>query len=111
LVAASIPSPFSSAEVWLSIGAGITGLGMGFAAPASNNASLHLAPAEVASITGLRGMFRQSGSIISISVTTAILSISTQPGIAQAYVFVAFAAILLTAIPLIIAVPDHRGAW
>jgi MFS family permease len=111
LVVLASPSPIASAEVWLSIGAGITGLGMGIAAPASNNASLHLAPAEVASITGLRGMFRQSGAIISISVATAILSISTQPGIAQAYVFVAFAAILLTAIPLIIVLPDHRGAW
>jgi hypothetical protein len=44
-------------------------------------------------------------------LTTAILSISTQPGLAQAYVFVGFAAILATAIPLIIALPDHRGAW
>ena len=111
LVVLAVPSPLPSAEVWLSIGAGITGLGMGMAAPASNNASLHLAPAEVASITGLRGMFRQSGAIVSISVATAILSIATQPGIAQAYVFVAFAAILLTAIPLIIALPDHRGGW
>jgi MFS family permease len=105
------PSPIGSAEAWLSIGAGITGLGMGIAAPASNNASLHLAPGEVASITGLRGMFRQSGAIISISVTTAILSISTQPGITQAYVFTVFAALLATAIPLIIVLPDHRGAW
>jgi MFS family permease len=111
LILLAAPSPFASAEVWLSIGAGITGLGMGIAAPASNNASLHLAPGEVASITGLRGMFRQSGAIISVSLTTAILSISTQPGLAQAYVFVAFAAILATAVPLIIALPDHRGAW
>jgi MFS family permease len=111
LVVLAAPSPFTSPEVWLSIGAGITGLGMGVAAPASNNASLHLAPAEVASITGLRGMFRQSGAIVSISVATAILSISAQPGITQAYVFVAFAAILATAIPLIIVLPDHRGAW
>jgi MFS family permease len=111
LAALAFPSPIASAEVWLSIGAGITGLGMGIAAPASNNASLHLAPADVASITGLRGMFRQSGAIISISLTTAILTISTQPGITQAYVFLAFAAILLAALPLIITLPDHRGAW
>jgi Na+/melibiose symporter-like transporter len=111
LILLAAPSPFASAEVWLSIGAGITGLGMGIAAPASNNASLHLAPGEVASITGLRGMFRQSGAIISVSLTTAILSISAQPGLAQAYVFVAFAAILAAAIPLILALPDHRGAW
>src|SRR3954447_8665539 len=52
LILLAAPSPFASAEVWLSIGAGITGLGMGVAAPASNNASLHLAPGEVASLTG-----------------------------------------------------------
>jgi MFS family permease len=105
------PSPIASPEAWLSIGAGVTGLGMGIAAPATNNASLHLAPTEVASITGLRGMFRQSGAIISISVTTAVLAVSTQPGTTQAYVFAAFAVILAGAIPLIIALPDHRGAW
>ena len=43
---------------------------MGLAVPASNNASLQLAPDQVAAIAGLRGMFRQSGSIIAVSVTT-----------------------------------------
>ncbi len=111
LAVLAAPSPLRSPELWLSVGAGVTGLGMGIAAPASNNASLHLAPADIASITGLRGMFRQSGAILSISVATAILSVSTQPGLAQAYVFAAFAVVLVTALPLIIVLPDHRGAW
>jgi hypothetical protein len=37
--------------------------------------------------------------------------LATQPGTAQAYVFVAFAALLAAAIPLIVVLPDHRGAW
>lgn len=111
LAVLATPSPIASPEAWLSVGAGITGLGMGIAAPATNNASLHLAPTEIASITGLRGMFRQSGAIVSISVATAILAVSTQPGVTQAYVFAAFAVILAGTIPLIIALPDHRGAW
>ena len=37
------------------------GVGMGLAAPASSNAGLDLAPQEAAAITGLRGMFRQTG--------------------------------------------------
>jgi MFS family permease len=111
LVALAVPPPVGSVELWLAVGAGISGLGMGIAAPASNNASLHLAPTEIASITGLRGMFRQSGAIISISIATTVLSVSGRPGLAQAYVFVAFAAILLVAIPLIFTMPDHRGSW
>jgi uncharacterized membrane protein len=89
----------------------VTGCGMGLAVPASNNASLQLAPDQVAAIAGLRGMFRQSGSIIAVSVTTAILARSADPGIAQAHVFLAFAVVLLAALPLVFTVPDHRGSW
>jgi MFS family permease len=111
LVLLALPPQGLAAQAWLSLAAGITGLGMGMAAPASNNASLHLAPREIASITGLRGMFRQSGAIVSISVTTALLSVSTEPGITQAFVFAVFAVILLAAVPLILSMPDHRGSW
>ncbi|GAA3081857.1 MDR family MFS transporter [Pseudonocardia yunnanensis] len=111
LVLLALPPQGLSPQAWLSIAAGITGLGMGMAAPASNNASLHLAPREISAITGLRGMFRQSGAIVSITVTTAVLSVSTSPGITQAYVFGVFAVILLAAVPLIISMPDHRGSW
>jgi MFS family permease len=111
MVLLALPPQGLSTQAWLSVAAGITGLGMGLAAPASNNASLHLAPREISSITGLRGMFRQSGAIVSISITTALLSVSAQPGITQAYVFAVFAVILLAAVPLILSMPDHRGSW
>ena len=84
---------------------------MGMAAPASNNASPAPRAREISAITGLRGMFRQSGAIVSITVTTAVLSVSASPGITQAYVFAVFAVILLAAVPLIISMPDHRGSW
>ena len=48
--------------------------GMGMAVPATNNATLQLAPDQVAAIAGLRGMFRQSGSILTLSATTALLA-------------------------------------
>jgi MFS family permease len=111
MVLLALPPQGMSTQAWLSVAAGITGLGMGMAAPASNNASLHLAPREISSITGLRGMFRQSGAIVSISITTALLSVSAQPGITQGYVFAVFAVILLAAVPLILSMPDHRGSW
>ena len=59
---------------WLALAAGVTGCGMGLSVPAANNASLQLAPDQVAAIAGLRGMFRQGGSIIAVSVTTAIIA-------------------------------------
>jgi EmrB/QacA subfamily drug resistance transporter len=104
-------SPGLSAYAWLAIGSAITGCGMGLSVPASNNASLQLAPDQVAAIAGLRGMFRQSGSIIAVSVTTALIARSSHPGIVQAHVFLVFAALLLVLLPLIRLVPDHHGNW
>jgi MFS family permease len=96
---------------WLALAAGITGIGMGLSIPASNNASLQLAPDQISAIAGLRGMFRQSGGIVAVSITTTILTHSTASGTAQAYSFVVFAAILLLMIPITFLVPDHRGTW
>src|ERR1700742_486003 len=98
---------------WLAIGAGLTGFGMGLSVPASNNASLQLAPDQVAAIAGLRGMFRQSGAITAVSVTTAVIARSStaQAGIMQAHVFLIFAGILVLMLPLVKFVPEHRGNW
>jgi EmrB/QacA subfamily drug resistance transporter len=104
-------SPGISPYAWLAIGAAITGFGMGLSVPASNNASLQLAPDQVAAIAGLRGMFRQSGSIIAVSVTTALIARSSHPGLVQAHVFVVFAVLLIALLPLIRLVPDHHGNW
>jgi EmrB/QacA subfamily drug resistance transporter len=104
-------APAISAYAWLAIAAAITGLGMGLSVPASNNASLQLAPDQVAAIAGLRGMFRQSGAIIAISVTTAVIARSSSPGIVQAQVFVVFAFLLVLLLPLVWLVPEHRGNW
>ncbi|GAA1600266.1 MFS transporter [Kribbella sancticallisti] len=96
---------------WLALAAGITGIGMGLSIPASNNAILQLAPDQISAITGLRGMFRQSGGIVAVSVTTTILAHSANGGLAQAHSFLVFAAVLLLIVPLTLLVPDHRGSW
>jgi EmrB/QacA subfamily drug resistance transporter len=104
--------PLVSPYAWLAISAAVTGCGMGLSVPASNNASLQLAPDQVAAIAGLRGMFRQSGAIIAVSITTAIAARSSHPGIAQAHVIVLFAFLLLAMLPLVWwLVPDHHGNW
>ena len=100
-----------SPYAWLSVSAGFTGVGMGLSMPASNNATLQLARDQVAAIAGLRGMFRQSGAIISISISTAILARSAEPGLATRDILVAFAALLVVVLPFTFLVPEHRGSW
>lgn len=97
--------------VWLSIAAGITGVGLGMATPATNNAVLQLAPEHTAAVAGLRGMFRQSGGITGISIVTAIIARSNDPAHTQAWVFVVFAVILVLLTPLVRLVPEHKGGW
>ena len=80
--------------LWLAGWSLLTGLGMGVSTPATNNATLQLAPDQVAQIAGLRGMFRQSGGILSVSITTALLARSSNPGITQAYMFLVEAALI-----------------
>jgi MFS family permease len=109
----AIGAPISP-YAWLAIGAALTGLGMGLSVPASNNASLQLAPDQVAAIAGLRGMFRQSGAITAVSVTTAVIARSGSPAagaLVQSHVFLVFAVILLLLLPLVRLVPEHRGTW
>ncbi len=105
-VPASLP-PY----LWLAAWSLLTGLGMGVSTPATNNATLQLAPDQVAQIAGLRGMFRQSGGIMSVSITTALLARSSNPGVTQAYTFVAEAALMLLMVGLVFLVPDHKGRW
>jgi EmrB/QacA subfamily drug resistance transporter len=101
-----------SPYVWLSICAGITGLGNGMANPASRNACLQVAPDEVAAISGLRQMFVFMGIIFSVSAVTAILNRSADPGLAQAHVMWGVAGLLvLVMVPLVFRVPEHKGSW
>ena len=66
----------------------------------------------MAAIAGLRGMFRQGGSIIAVSITTAIIARSHHPGLMQAHVFVVFAGLLVLLVPVVWwLVPDHHGNW
>jgi hypothetical protein len=56
-------------------------------------------------------MFRQSGSIIAVSVTTAVIARSNHPGLVQAHVFIVFTVLLLVVVMLVRMVPEHRGNW
>jgi hypothetical protein len=84
---------------------------MGLTAPSANNAGMHLVPDQISAVSGLRGMFRHTGGIVGLSVTTAAVSSAADPGAAQAVAFAALAAVLLVAVPIAMRIPNQRGRW
>lgn len=99
-----------SAYTWLAGVAAIMGIGVGMAAPSSNNAVLDMVPDDIASVAGLRGTFRQTGAIIGVSVTTAVIVQAPDQGRALAGVFRVLSIGLLAVIPLVLTVPRRRRA-
>ena len=96
---------------WLAGAAFLVGGGSGMINPASRNAGLQLAPDQASTLAALRSMCLQLGSMITISIATAILASSDDPGRIQAWVFAMAALLLVAALPLIPLVPEHRGSW
>jgi EmrB/QacA subfamily drug resistance transporter len=86
----------------------VTGIGLGILFPASNNACIELMPEKVATITGLRGMFRSVGGVCGISLITIILHLSATPATGFRIVFIGFGLGLLLAIPLAFLMPSGR---
>ena len=86
----------------------VSGIGIGIALPASNNACIELMPEKVATITGLRGMFRTVGGVLGISLITFILHLSSNPGIGFRITFISFGLGLLFAIPLVFLMPAGK---
>ena len=87
------------------------GIGMGFIFPSSNNACIELMPDKVATITGLRGMFRSIGGALGISLITVILHLSSTPANGFRMVFLSFGLGLLFTIPLAFLMPTGRKGW
>jgi EmrB/QacA subfamily drug resistance transporter len=96
---------------WLAGSAFLIGIGRGTNNPASRNAGLQLAPEHASTLAALRTMCMSIGTIITISIDTAILASSRDLGHIQAWLFTAAAALLIVALPLITRVPEHRGSW
>jgi len=81
-----------------------TGIGVGIALPASNNACIE----KVATITGLRGMFRSVGGAFGISLITIILHSSSTPAHGFSATFLSFGLGLLLTIPLVFLMPTGK---
>lgn len=84
---------------------GLLGIGAGICTPAANNACIELMPDKVATITGLRGMFRTLGSASGIAIATVVLH--TISDVQRAFYIVLFASalIMLISIPAIFIMP------
>ncbi|HEX6017421.1 MAG TPA: MFS transporter [Burkholderiaceae bacterium] len=97
--------------VWLTGSAFLVGAGRGAINPASRNAGLQLAPEHSSIIAALRTAALQVGSITTVSIVTAILARSADPGSVQGWVYVATALLLLGALRVIARIPEHHGSW
>jgi MFS family permease len=86
----------------------VSGIGMGIANPASNNACIELMPEKISTIVGLRGMFRTVGGVLGISLITFILHLSSNPFNGFRVTFISFGLGLLFAIPLVFLMPTGK---
>jgi len=87
----------------------IMGLGVGLAAPASNNACIELMPHRAATITGIRGMFRQAGGAVSITVATLVMQQMNDLAAGFQVVFIGLAIVMLATFPAIFMMPGSPG--
>lgn len=111
LLIAVAPPAGIAAYTWLAAAAFVVGAGRGTINPASRNAGLQLAPEHSSTLAALRTASLQIGAITTVSVVTAILARSDDPGSVQAWIYAALALLLAAALPLAARVPEHRGAW
>jgi EmrB/QacA subfamily drug resistance transporter len=86
----------------------VSGIGTGIALPASNNACIELMPERIATIVGLRGMFRTVGGALGVSLITFILHSSSTPAHGFNVTFISFGLGLLCGIPLVFLMPTGK---
>ncbi|HEU0196033.1 MAG TPA: MFS transporter [Nevskiaceae bacterium] len=111
LLIATPPQAGISPYVWLACATFLVGAGAGTVNPASRNAGLQLAVESSSTLAALRSMCMQIGTIVSVSIATAIMAQSANPGVVQAWYYVAIAVLLVGALPIIARIPEHHGAW
>ncbi|MGD0658098.1 MAG: MFS transporter [Syntrophorhabdales bacterium] len=86
----------------------LTGIGAGIINPAANNACIELMPEKVATIVGLRGMFRTVGGVLGVCAVTLALHLSHDLNMGFTLAFSLFGVALLGAIPLVFLMPAGR---
>jgi len=84
----------------------VGGAGLGLANPASNNASLDLAPERAAALTGVRSMFRLTGGVLSVTGISLALTFFPDRGHGLAVIFGTLSVAMLIVVPLTLTIPD-----
>jgi len=87
----------------------VFGVGSGIINPAANNACIELMPEKVATIAGLRGMFRTIGGVSGVCGATLVLNLSPSLDRGFMIVFTSLGIGLLAAIPLVFLMPAGRN--
>jgi EmrB/QacA subfamily drug resistance transporter len=95
---------------YLGVVVALMGLGFGLSAPASNNAALDLIPGKVAAVTGIRGMFRQTGGTLGTALVVVIASLFSDEARGLQVVFFGLAWVILLIIPVVFLIPDSARA-
>lgn len=111
LLLARRPPAGISPYMWLAFSAFLLGAGVGAINPASRNAGLQMEPERSSTIAALRSMFMQIGTIAIVTIATAILATSKDPGKSQGWIFLVTALLFAVCMPLVALVPEHRGSW
>lgn len=84
----------------------LSGIGMGIANPAANNAALDLIPEKVAAVAGIRGMARVIGGVVGTATVTLVLSYFSDQALGMQDIYTGFAFLLLLLIPIVFLIPD-----
>jgi EmrB/QacA subfamily drug resistance transporter len=92
---------------WLAVASILAGMGVGVAGPAANNAAIELMPDQVAAISGLRGMFRQVGGIVAVSVVALLIAQASGSAGVLGRAFLGLAALVVVATPAVLRVPER----
>jgi MFS family permease len=103
----AVPPVSMSPFLWLSLGSLVSGLGVGISGPASNNAAIDLMPDQVAAISGLRGMFRQVGGIVMVSIVALLIAQTGNTAGVLAIAFLGLAGLAVVSLPVIAWVPER----
>ena len=85
----------------------IAGLAVGVISPTSNNACIELLPQKAATITGVRGMFRQIGGAVSVTLATLVVEIVGDPVRGYALAFIGIGVAFIATMPLIFMMPSR----
>ena len=84
----------------------MVGMGTGLAQPAANNACLELMPDKIASIVGLRGMFRSTGGVLGSALFVLALSYASDKKAGMEHIFLVMSVIFIASIGCIFMIPD-----